>query len=86
MCHSPTKTRILAEERKRKREAEQRKKEQLYKAYLEAADAVWIMEQNRRDTAPETPEEPWKQRFIISLRYLDEMRDFRDRLFDELMA
>ena len=80
------KARREAEERKRKREAEQRKKEQLYKEYLEAADAVWIMEQNRHDTAPETQEEPWKQRFVISLRYLDEMRDFRDRLFDELMA
>lgn len=73
-----------ADARKRKREEEQERKNRLYLAYLDAADAVWILEQNRVNTAPQTPSEPWKQRFIISLRHLDEMRDYRDRLFDEL--
>lgn len=73
-----------AEERKRKRQEEQEHRNRLYLAYLDAADAVWILEQLKEQTAPETREEPWKQRFVMALRYLDEMRDLRDRLFDEL--
>lgn len=78
------KARLEAEERKRKREAEQERKRQLYLKWLDAADAVYILEQNRVKTAPKTRDELWRQRFVVALKYLDEMRDYRDRLFDEL--
>jgi len=78
------KARHEADERKRKRAEEQERQRQLYQDYLDAADAVWILEQNRIRTAPQTPTDPWKQRFVISLRYLEELRDHRDRLFDQL--
>ena len=78
------KARREAAERKRRREAEKEKQDALFAAYLDAADAVWIMEQNLTEAAPKTREEPWRQRFLVSLRYLDEMREQRDRLYDEL--
>lgn len=80
------KAREISERRKREREEHLLRERKLFEEYLNAADAVYVMEQNRKNTAPETREELWKQRFVIALRYLDEMRDYRDRIFDELMS
>ena len=73
-----------AEERKRRRAEEQAKKRKLFEDWMDAADAVDIMEQNKVIAAPKTRDEPWRQRFVIALKYLDEMKDYRDSLFDEL--
>lgn len=78
------KARREAEERKRKRAEDRARKMKLFDEYLDAADAVWTMEQNLNLAAPQSQDEPWRQRFRISLKYLDETRDYRDRLFDEL--
>ena len=77
------KAKAESERRRREREEKKRRENQLYSAYLDVADAVWILEYHREHNAPQTKTEPWKQRFVISLRYLDELRDLRDRLYDE---
>ena len=73
-----------AEKRRAERKAKEEKQAELLEKYWDAADAVQIMEQNLVECAPKDEHELWRQRFVVSLRYLDEMRDLRDRLFDEL--
>lgn len=78
----------IAQEKARRQEEERLEEEarmaDLFEQYLDAADSVWLMEFALENNAPKKPDELWTQRFIVSLRYLDEMRDRRDRLFDEL--
>lgn len=76
--------RAEAERRKAERARKEQEQRELLRKYWDAADAVHILEEVRQTCAPETRDELWRQRFILSLRYLDELRDHRDRLFDEL--
>lgn len=73
-----------SERRKKAREAETKRQERLQEELWDAEEAVSILEYHKAHNAPQGPSEPWKQRFILALRYLDEMKDYRDRLFDEV--
>lgn len=73
-----------SERRKRERAEKEEREKRLLTAWWDAADAVNEMERVKRELAPQTPTELPRQRFVMALRYLDELRDYRDRLFDEL--
>lgn len=78
------KARKESEQRKRERAQNEERKRRLYLAYLAVADVVWRLERAKRENAPQSETEPFQPAFVAALRYLDELRDFRDRLFDKL--
>ena len=73
-----------AEKRKRERIAKEQRDRQLLSDACDASDAVQNCDDIISNLAPKDQDEPWRQRFILALRYRDELADYRDRLLDEL--
>lgn len=73
-----------AEKRRAERARREAETHRMLELYWDAADAVQILEENRAELAPGSPEEPMRQRFVVALKYLDEMRAWRDWLFDQV--
>lgn len=56
----------------------------LLKKQWDACDAVWLCEEVIRKEAPKDPDEPWSERFCCALRNVVELREYRDRVTDEV--
>ena len=78
------KARELAEKRKQERAEKEQRDMQLLETLWDVSDAVQILEEYKEKLTPETRDEPWKQRFVVALRYLPQLTYYRDCLYDEL--
>lgn len=74
----------LAEKRKQERIEKEQRDRKLLEDLWEVADAVQMLEEYKKSLAPKTPDEPWRQRFIVALRYLPQLTYLRDCLYDEV--
>lgn len=73
-----------AEKRRRDREEEERARIKLLDDYWDACDAVYGCEQIKKNLAPKITSEPVDERFVMAMRYTDELREYRDELCDEI--
>ena len=78
------KAREQAERRRRERAEKEARDRRLLETLWDVADAVQILEQYKEELSPKTPDEPWRQRFVVALRYLPQLTELRDRLYDEV--
>lgn len=78
------KARRKAEQRKRERAKKAEHYKRLLTALWDASDAAWFCDKTIAELAPKDPSEPWRQRFIIALKYRDEIAEYRDSLQDEM--
>lgn len=78
------KAKALAEKRKQERTEREARDRKLLEDLWEVSDAVQLLEKFRQELAPKTPDEPWRQRFIVALRYLPQLTYLRDCLYDEV--
>lgn len=78
------KAKVLSEKRKREREEKERYDRKLLEDLWDVADAVQLLEYFKTELAPKTRDEPWRQRFIVALRYLPQLTYLRDCLYDEV--
>lgn len=76
--------RTLAEQRKLEREKQERAYRKLLDLYWDACDAVEYCDRVKRDLAPKSPADPWRQRFIIALKWRDQLAEWRDWLEDRV--
>lgn len=83
----PERTRRAKEEAERKRQERIEKEKQdrkLTEEYLDAADMTYRAEQVIKNEAPQSMDEEPSDRFVAALMLKEELRDRRDRLFDEV--
>ena len=78
------KAREQAERRRRERAEKEARDRELLETLWDVSDAVQILESCKEKFAPKTPDEPWRQRFVVALRYLTQLTEFRDYLYDKL--
>lgn len=75
-----------AEATRRQREAEekQERERRLLWTLWDVSDAVWCIEQVKRNEGPAEPGEPFSERYKAAVKWELPMKERRDRLFDEL--
>ena len=73
-----------AEKRRRERAEKEERDKRLLHALWDASDAVAACDRVKRSEAPQRPDGAWSDRFCAALKYREELREDRDRLFDEL--
>lgn len=78
------KAKALAEQRKQERIEKEARDRKLLENLWDVADAVQILEHFRDTLAPKDPSEPFRQRFVLALRYLPQLTYLRDCLYDEV--
>ena len=78
------KAKEFAEKRKQERIEKEHRDRELLEQLWDAADAVQTLEQCLETCAPESPDDQWRQRFVVALRYLPQLTYLRDCLYDEV--
>lgn len=77
--------------RKAREDAARREQERIEKAerdkrllteLWDASDEVWNMEQVIKNYAPQSANDEVSDAFVYAVKHIDEVRDYRDRLFD----
>ena len=85
--HSESQTRRRAFEQKRQEKEEaEHTRIRTEKALLDACDAVWYAEQVLKHEGPETQNDGFSQRYVIAANEIDRLKEYRDRLYDEVYA
>ena len=87
--HSKSETRKREYEQKRQERLEQERADkerriQLETALWDASDAVWCIEQVKKTEGPKEPGEQFSERYRAAVKWELPMKEYRDRLFDEL--
>lgn len=78
------KAREEAERREKERKLKERYDRELLQALWDASDKVAIAEKVLANEGPGSPEEPFSERYIKCARKIHELREERDRLFDQV--
>ena len=78
------KAKELAEKRRHDRAEKEQQERQMLIDLWDVSDAVQILESCKEKFAPKTPDEPWRQRFIVALKYITQLTELRDYLYDKL--
>jgi len=72
------------EKRKQERIEQEKRDRELLRALWDASDKVAIAEEVLANEGPKSPNEPFSERYIKCARKIHELREERDRLFDQV--